>query len=112
MMTISGTKWFSSWRHLPTTRDIWEPSRYHLGVAAGIVKYGTGRGPPRPPVESWRGTSPIQAAKSRPDRNTFGSAAVATIAVAKPETMMAAGRTFGVVRFVIRKSAVRGAVRW
>jgi hypothetical protein len=23
-----------------------------------------------PPVESWRGTSPIQAAKSRPDRNT------------------------------------------
>jgi hypothetical protein len=98
MITISGTKWFSSWRHLPTTRDIWEPSRYHLGVAAGIVKYGTGRGPPRPPVESWRGTSPIQAAKSRPDRNTFG--------------LMAAGRTFGVVRFVIRKSAVRGAVRW
>jgi hypothetical protein len=35
-----------------------------------------------PPVESWRGTSPIQAAKSRPDRNTVGSAAVATIAVA------------------------------
>jgi hypothetical protein len=25
-----------------------------------------------PPVESWRGTSPIQAAKSRPDRNTVG----------------------------------------
>src|ERR1700674_4698716 len=23
-----------------------------------------------PPIESWRGTSPIQAAKSRPDRNT------------------------------------------
>jgi hypothetical protein len=27
------------------------------------------------PIESWRGTSPIQAAKSRPDRNTVGSAA-------------------------------------
>jgi hypothetical protein len=25
------------------------------------------------PIESWRGTSPIQAAKSRPDRNTVRS---------------------------------------
>src|SRR5882672_5651975 len=34
------------------------------------------------PVESCRGTSPIQAAKSRPDRKIVGSATVATIAVA------------------------------
>jgi hypothetical protein len=35
-----------------------------------------------PPVESSRGTSPIQAAKSRPDPKTFGSGTVAAIAVA------------------------------
>jgi hypothetical protein len=40
-----------------------------------------------PPVESCSGTSPIQAAKSRPDRKTDGSATVAAIAVA-PMTPM------------------------
>ena len=35
-----------------------------------------------PPVESSRGTSPIQAAKSRPDRKAFGSTTVAAMAVA------------------------------
>ena len=35
-----------------------------------------------PPVESCRGTIPIEAAKSRPDRNTFGSGTVAAMAVA------------------------------
>jgi hypothetical protein len=35
-----------------------------------------------PPVESWRGTRPIQAAKSRPDLKTVGSDTVAAIAVA------------------------------
>jgi hypothetical protein len=38
-----------------------------------------------PPAESWRGSSPIQAAKSGPDRNTVGSAAVAT---SRPRTPM------------------------
>jgi hypothetical protein len=38
-------------------------------------------------VESCRGTSPIQAAKSRPDRKAVGSATVAAIAVA-PMTPM------------------------
>src|SRR5258707_2938276 len=40
-----------------------------------------------PPVESCRGTSPIQAAKLRPDRKTVGSATVAAIALA-PMTPM------------------------
>jgi len=40
-----------------------------------------------PPVEFCRGTSPIHAAKSRPDRKTVGSATVAAIAVA-PMTPM------------------------
>ena len=35
-----------------------------------------------PPAESSRGTSPIQAAKSRPDRKAFGSTTVAAMAVA------------------------------
>src|SRR6516164_1912304 len=35
-----------------------------------------------PPVESCRGTSPIQAAKSRPERKTMGSDTVAAIALA------------------------------
>jgi hypothetical protein len=35
-----------------------------------------------PPLECCFGTSPIQAEKSRPDRNTFGSAMLATSAVA------------------------------
>src|SRR6516162_8236664 len=35
-----------------------------------------------PPVESCRGTSPIQAAKSRPDRKAFGSVTVAVMALA------------------------------
>ena len=39
------------------------------------------------PVKSCRGTSPIQAAKSRPDRKTVGSATVAAIALA-PMTPM------------------------
>jgi transposase len=38
-----------------------------------------------PPAESSRGTSPIQAAKSRPDRKAFGSTTVAAMAVA-PKT--------------------------
>ena len=32
-----------------------------------------------PPVESCRGTSPIQAAKSRPERNALGSVTVAVM---------------------------------
>jgi hypothetical protein len=40
-----------------------------------------------PPVESCRGTIPIQGAKSRPDRKTLGSIMVAAIAVA-PMTPM------------------------
>src|SRR5437660_1359014 len=39
-----------------------------------------------PPVESCRGTSPIQAAKLRPDRKTVGSATVAAIALAPDDT--------------------------
>src|SRR5277367_2826944 len=35
-----------------------------------------------PPLELCLGTSPIQAEKSRPDRNTLGSATLATRAVA------------------------------
>src|SRR5437773_11017878 len=35
-----------------------------------------------PPVEFCRGTKPSQAANSRPERNTFGSATVVAIAVA------------------------------
>src|SRR6516165_1641535 len=35
-----------------------------------------------PPVESCRGTNPIQAAKSRPDRKAFGSVTVAVMALA------------------------------
>ena len=35
-----------------------------------------------PPLELCLGTSPIQAEKSRPDRKAFGSATLATIAVA------------------------------
>jgi hypothetical protein len=35
-----------------------------------------------PPVESCRGTIPIQAAKSRPDWNAFGSATMAAMVVA------------------------------
>src|SRR6516165_6991939 len=35
-----------------------------------------------PPVESCRGTSPTQAAKSRPDRKAFGSVTVAVMALA------------------------------
>src|SRR6266536_6066330 len=46
-----------------------------------------------PPVESWRGTSPIQAAKSRPDRNAVGSVTVAAIAVAQgPDSCTATKR--------------------
>src|SRR6266576_7018270 len=45
MITISGTNRFSRpWRHLPTTRDIYEPIFVHLGVAAGIVKRSTAVG--------------------------------------------------------------------
>jgi hypothetical protein len=36
----------------------------------------------RPPLEFCLGTSPIQAAKSRPERKAFGSATLATSAVA------------------------------
>ena len=36
----------------------------------------------RPPLEFCFGTRPIQAEKSRPDRNAFGSATLATNAVA------------------------------
>ena len=33
---MSGTNWFSqSWRHRPSTRDIYEPIFYYLGVAVG-----------------------------------------------------------------------------
>ena len=35
-----------------------------------------------PPVEFCRGTKPSQAANSRPERNTFGSATVVAMAVA------------------------------
>src|SRR5215470_16222822 len=35
-----------------------------------------------PPVEFWRGTSPIHAARSRPDLKALGSVTVAAIAVA------------------------------
>jgi hypothetical protein len=38
-----------------------------------------------PPLECCFGTSPIQAEKSRPDRKIFGSATVATTAVASTE---------------------------
>src|SRR5262245_54011858 len=36
-----------------------------------------------PPLECCFGTSPIQAEKSRPDRNTFGSAMLATSATCR-----------------------------
>jgi len=47
-----------------------------------------------PPVESCRGTSPIQAAKSRPDRNALASVTVAVMALAprKPIPGMVATR--------------------
>jgi hypothetical protein len=40
-LTIFGS-WsvHSSWRHLPTTRDIYEPTVYDLGVLGEIVKHG------------------------------------------------------------------------
>ena len=40
MLTISGASVQSSWRYLPTTRDIHEPTAYHVGIAGGIVKHG------------------------------------------------------------------------
>jgi hypothetical protein len=57
----------------PTTRmrlRYWSP-RFEIGPSLCL-----------PPVESCRGTIPIQAAKSRPDRKTFGSGTVAAMAVA------------------------------
>ena len=47
-----------------------------VGVAGG------GPSPSLPLLELCLGTSPIQAEKSRPDRNVFGSATMATKAVA------------------------------
>jgi hypothetical protein len=38
-----------------------------------------------PPLECCLGTNPIQAEKLRPDRKAFGSATVATRAVASPD---------------------------
>jgi hypothetical protein len=41
MIAIFGANWLSrSWRHLPSTRDIYEPILYHVGGAGGIVKRG------------------------------------------------------------------------
>jgi hypothetical protein len=57
----------------PTTKmrlRYWSP-RFEIGPSLCL-----------PPVESSRGTIPIQAAKSRPDRKTFGSGTVAAMAVA------------------------------
>lgn len=60
-----------------------------------------------PPLEFCYGTRPIQAEKSRPDRNAFGSATLATSAVAsagtpvrtKPAGQVAGGRLDEVLIF-------------
>ncbi len=44
----------SSWRYLPTTRDI-EPIACYLGLAGGIVKHGTARR-----VQGWRQNHPAR----------------------------------------------------
>jgi len=60
MITISGTNWFSrSWRHLPSTRDIYEPIIYHLGAAARIVKHGPMLN--GPPDDRFEALAPIDA---------------------------------------------------
>jgi hypothetical protein len=63
-----------------------------------------------PPVESWRGTIPIQAAKSRPDRNTVGSGAVATIAVAPRTPMPGIQHECRVARGVRKESSCHHAL--
>jgi len=69
------------------------------------------------PVESCRGTSPIQAAKSRPDRNTVGSATVAAIAVAPMTPMPGMVSTRWLASFercciLIRFSIARSPSAW
>jgi hypothetical protein len=62
MITISGTNWFRPWRHLSTTRDIYEPIFHLLGVAVGIVKHAAAFSYGRPTLNSvhQRGIDGIQ----------------------------------------------------
>src|SRR5215470_8281867 len=48
-----------------------------------------------PPVEFCRGTKPIHAANSRPERNTFGSATVVATAIIGPMPGMLAADSQG-----------------
>ena len=65
-------------------RDVMTAAIADCGLAVGARRFPRADVliDPLPPVPLWRGTSPRNAANSRPDLNDFGSPIVATSAVA------------------------------